>query len=302
MHNVKLLPSLLLFADVAKYQSFTKAAEHNQLSKSSVSQHIRRLENHIGQQLLSRHTRGMSLTSTGAKLLLQCELLQEQVNSVLNELDSNKESPSGKFAISIPHSFEKSIVIPALSQLCNEYPLLQPNLIVTDKPLDLIEDKLDVCIYGGDLKDSNYRAVPIGSATEVLCAAPGYLTKYSTINKLEQLSQHKFVITPWQSNQLEFYKDNQFENILDISVKFSAQTNALPSAIEMVCKGMGLGLLPKFSLQEKILNNELVLLLDNYSGKQWPFYFVHRFQGDKPLHVTRFYQLVRHFFNKTLSS
>lgn len=300
MNNIKILPSLLIFADVAKYKSFTKAAAQNNMSKSAVSQQIKKLESDIGQQLLSRHTRGMSLTSTGSKLLAHCELLKDQVDELFEHVQANKEAPSGVFAITIPHSFEKSIAIPALSQLCIEYPLIQPKLIVTDEPLDLIEDKLDVSIYGGELKDSNYRALPLGSVSEVLCASPSFVLRHGDIKHITQLPDHRFIRTPWQNNPIQLYKKNRHHEAISLEIPLNCQTNTLPSAIEMIAHDMGIGLLPKFCLKEKRLNNSIKLLLPDYEGKQWPFYYVHRFQKDKPVHIDRFYQLVKHFLEKEI--
>ena len=69
MNKIKLVPSLLIFAEIAKNLSFTKAARHLSMSKSAVSQQLKKLESDIGQQLITRTTRGMSLTEAGVKLL-----------------------------------------------------------------------------------------------------------------------------------------------------------------------------------------------------------------------------------------
>ena len=67
MNNIKLLPSLLIFANVANKGSFTQAAKHLGMSKSAVSQQVSRLEDALGSQLLSRNTRGLSVTALGQK-------------------------------------------------------------------------------------------------------------------------------------------------------------------------------------------------------------------------------------------
>ena len=79
---------------------------------------------------------------------------------------------------------------------------------------------------------------------------------------------------------------------------FCAHTNTLPSVLEMVLNDMGVALLPEFVLQTALANGRLVRVLPSHQGRQWPFYMVHRFQGEKPIHITRFYQLVKHFFAK----
>ena len=304
MNNVKLLAPLLTFAEVAKKQSFTHAADTLGMSKSAVSQQIKRLEVHIGQQLLSRHTRGMSLTAAGERLLGRCELLQEQVNLAFEEIASRKEQPSGPFAITLPHSCEKNIVIPALNQLCIEFPLLEPRVVITDKTQDLIQDKLDVAIYAGELKDSNYRALPIGASDEVFCASPIYLQKYGPILTIEDVRKQRWISAPWQKSPIGLRQDNSLikKNTLSkehhLDLQSFLETNTLTSTLEMVLREMGIALLPEFVLQNAFKDGRLVRILPQYYGKHWPFHFVHRFHGEKPNHVTRFYQLVKYFFEK----
>lgn len=298
MNNLKILPSLLAFAEVARQQSFTLAAKQFGISKSAISQQVKRLEEQMGQQLLSRHTRGMSLTAAGKKLLIRCELLQDQANLAFEEINSSKETPSGIFALTIPHSCEKDIVIPALNQLCIEFPDIEPNVLVTDEAVDLIKENLDVALYAGELKDSNYRALPVGSTGEIICASPAYLQKFGPVNNLEDLYQQRWISTLWQNNNLTVYEQNSPSEKIELDIKYFAKTNTLPTVLEMLTHDMGMALLPEFVLQESITNNELIRVLPSYQGRQWPFYLVHRFQNEKPVHISRFYQLVKHFFAK----
>lgn len=298
MNNIKMLPSLLVFAEVAKLQSFTLAAKQFGISKSTVSQQVKRLEEHIGQQLLSRHTRGMSLTATGEKLLQRSELLSDQVNLAFEELNSSKDVPSGVFSLTIPHSCERNIVIPALNQLCTEFPQIEPRVVVTDESRDLIQDNLDVALYFGELKDSNYRALPVGVIGEIICASPAYIQKYGPIKTLEDLSKQRWIATPWQNGVLEVYKNTALVDKVALDVNFCARTNTLPTVLEMVRNDMGIALLPEFVLQSEFASGRISRVLPTYKGRQWPCYLVHRFQGEKPIHVTRFYQLIQHFFAK----
>jgi DNA-binding transcriptional LysR family regulator len=298
MNNVKKLSSLLIFAEVANKQSFTLAGKKLGMSKSAISQRIKRLEQDTCQQLLSRNTRGMSLTSAGEKLLSRCELLRDQVDLAYDELSMSKEMPSGVFALTIPHSFEKSIVIPALKQLCLEFPLLQIDLQVTDQPLDLIESNLDVSIYGGELKDSNYRALPIGTANEIFCASSSYLQKNNNLNTIKELINHQVIATSWQKQILEVFENNNFSDKQFVQIEYFTQANTLTSVLEFILQDMGIALLPEFVVQSALAKSELVRALPKYQGQQWPFYMVHRFHGEKPIHITRFYHLVKHYFSK----
>ncbi len=287
-----------MFAEVAKQQSFTLAAKQLGISKSTISQQIKRLEQNLGQQLLSRHTRGMSLTSVGEKLLSRCELLRGQVDLAFEELNHSKETPSGSFSLTIPHAFEKEIAIPALSQLCSEFPQIEPQILVTDEEKDLIQNNLDVAIYGGALKDSHYRALAIGKVSEIFCATPTYIQKYGQLSNTAALYKHRIISTSWQKNTLTLYDNDMQTEQIFVDLNYYAKTNTLPSALEMTLHNMGIALLPAFVIQPDISSGRLVRVLPEYQGWQWPFYMVHRFHGEKPIHITRFYQLVKHFFLK----
>ncbi len=298
MNNIKQLSSLLMFAEVAKQRSFTLAAKQLGISKSGISQQIKRLEQDLGQQLLSRHTRAMSLTAVGEKLLSRCELLRDQVDLAFEALDHSKQTPSGRFSLTIPHAFEKEIAIPALSQLCSEFPQIEPQILVTDDEKDLIQNNLDVAIYGGALKDSLYRALAIGKVSEIFCATPTYIQQYGLPDTTTALDKHRIISTAWQKNTLTLYDNDMQAEQVFVDVKYCAKTNTLPSALEMTLHHMGIALLPAFVIQPAISSGRLVRVLPKHQGWQWPFYMVHRFHGEKPIHVTRFYQLVKHFFLK----
>ncbi len=298
MNNIKLLPSLLVFANVANRGSFTQAAKHLGMSKSAVSQQVSRLEDALGSQLLSRNTRGLSVTTLGQKLLARCELLQDQVDLAFIEMSNAERMPTGSFSVTFPHALERDIAVPAMRQLCQEFPGLEPRLFVTDQKMDLVRDKLDVAVFGGDPKDSSYRALPVGTMTEVWCATPAYVQRFGEPSKPDELLQHRWIATDWQKSPLTIFKNATNSPPERVEMTSFARTNALPCAIEMAKQDMGVVLLPDVVCLPLIHDNTMVRVLSKYRGPRWPFYFLHPFQVEKPLHVTRFHQLVSHFFAK----
>ncbi len=299
MNNIRLLPSLMVFSEVVKYQSFTLAAKALKMSKSAVSQHIKRLEADIGHQLLLRNTRAMTLTTAGTRLLKRSDLLKSQLDLAIQEISTAEQEPSGIFSVTFPHSFEPEIISPSLYQLCTEFNGLQPHLTVTDEPLDLINEGLDVAIFAGHLPDSNYRALPIGILTESLCASPEYLHKYGTPSCPKDLSNHRWIAAHWQKSPLTLFKTSAPDTpIAQIDMQPYGKSNSLSGVIEMTKRGMGLAFLPEITRHPLIQQGSLAPILDAYQGQEWPIHFVHPYRGEKPRHVTRFYQLIRHYFDR----
>ena len=303
MNNVKLLPSMLVFAEVAKLRSFTEAAHTLGMSKSAVSQHLSRLEKQIGTQLISRHTRGMTLTAAGEKLLSKTELLKGQVDLAFQEMAGEEESPTGLFSLTFPNLIGKDIVFPALKQLSVEYPGLTFRTLVTEDPLDLIKNNLDVSIFGGSLPDSSYRALPLGSTGEILCASHEYIQNYGQPKNLEDLHQHRWLSARWQGATLNLYersdKKSHQGKPCPITLNPFLISNSMVALFGAVQQGLGIGLLPETGVNAMLNNGKLIRILPKYAGKDWPFYLVHAFQDEKPVHVRRFYDLTLHYFSKT---
>lgn len=292
----------MVFAEVARQQSFTDAAKQLKMSKSAASQHVSKLESEIGYQLLSRNTRGMVLTAAGSRLLERSELLKDQVDLALLEITEEEQSPSGLFSITCPHSFETDIALPAIKQLCIEFPNIEPKIIVTDDPLDLISEGLDAAIYAGNLRDSGYRALPIGSLTEKFCATPSYLQKHGTPDSLTKLKDHRWIATHWQKSPLSVYSISQPEKPETIKLTPYGQSNSFSCVLDMAKEDMGVAFFPEMIRQPLIEKGIMVPILDEFRGAKWSIYFVHPYQRKKPLHVERFYQLSKYFFIKTTAS
>jgi len=300
MDNLKQLSRLMVFAEVVKQASFTGAATQLGISKSAVSQQIKSLEADMGIRVLNRTTRGVSTTALGEKLLSRCHILKDQVDLVLKDVANAEDNPKGRFAITLPYSLEANVVMPAIEQLCLEYPGIQPELIVSDRSLDLVENNLDVAIHAGELPDSSYRALPIGTVTEIFCASPLYLNKNSIPMKLTDLAQLKWIATSWQKQKMSVYDITTNEKTT-IELNQFSKVNNFPSALSMALCHLGVVLVPENVAKSLIKSGELVHIMKNYTGPLWPLYTVHAYQREKPIHLTRFHQLVCNYFNNLMS-
>ena len=296
MDNLKQLSRLMVFAEVVKQASFTGAAKQLGISKSAVSQQIKSLEADMDIRILNRTTRGVSTTALGEKLLSRCQVLKDQVDLVFKDIANAEENPKGRFAITLPHALECNVVMPAIEQLCLEYPGIEPEFLVTDHSLDLVDNNLDVAIHAGELPDSSYRALPIGTITEIFCASPLYLSKNMMPIKLTDLAQLKWIATSWQKQKMPVYDITTKDKTLIELYQFS-KVNTFPSALAMALRHLGIVLLPDNVAKPLIKSGELVHIMPQFTGPLWPLHTVHAYQREKPIHLTRFHQLVCNYFN-----
>jgi len=291
MNNIKTVSQIAVFSCVAQESSFTSAAKKLKVSKSAVSQQVKLLEDKLGTRLLNRSTRGMSLTAAGEKLLIQSNDLLEHIDLFFDDLYSEKDKPSGRFAITFPHSLQSTVILPAIESLCSEFPDLQPELVVDDSTLDLIKNNLDVAIRIGKLADSSYKALPAGMLTEIFCATPEYLKKHSTITSIANISQQRWIATPWQTNDINLSELDSGETKAVHLNQFST-ANTLPAAIETALHHLGIILVPDIHAKPLIESGRLVHIAKQIIGPTWPIYTVHAYLQNKPKHITRFHELV----------
>jgi len=291
------LSKLLIFSCIVKKGSFTKAANDLGMSKSAVSQQIKILESELGVSLFRRNTRSFCLTSIGQRIFDRCQLLQDEMDLMLKDIDQEGKNPKGCLTITFPHALKDNVVIPAISQLCDEYPGLEPKLIVSDQPMDIINNNIDVAIYVGNLTDSSYRALHIGEMTDIFCSTQAYFDKASAPEAIESINDHRWISMPWQKKSFSIINTSN-NTSKKVNLYRYAQVNALPVAVEMSKNDMGLILAPSIAVKAMVNKGELIHTFKDFCGPCWQVNMIHSYKGKKPLFITRFHQLVKSLFEE----
>ncbi|WP_127716293.1 LysR family transcriptional regulator [Halobacteriovorax sp. HLS] len=296
MNNLKSFNSLIIFTEIAKFKSFTLAAKHMGLSKSSVSQQLTKLEKEVGQQLIKRNTRGLSLTPAGEILFKKTEHLNGQITNALKELNDFEEEPSGVFALSFPFFLESFVIIPAITALSREFPKLKYKLIMTDQLMDLVENDLDASIFAGNLPDSNYKVQDVGTTTEHFYLSKNSVAKINGNTIEKSIRDLKWLSVPWQKD-LVLTSTNGSKKKIQLEV--FANCNNLMSSLHLAENDVGLVLLPDIVKERLQKNDKLVSVFEEYKGNTWKVKFLHSYNKDKPKYIDRFYQLAKYYFLKS---
>ncbi len=167
---------LLLFARVAESGSFSRAAERVQLPKSTVSRRVAALEKRLGEQLLQRSTRKLSITDFGMGVLDHARALAAEVEGAQALAQHRQAKPSGRLRVSMPGDFAMSALPQMLSNFVQEHPAIQLELDLSPRRVDLIGENFDLAVRMGDLlDDSQLAARRLAEMTMGLYAVPSYL-------------------------------------------------------------------------------------------------------------------------------
>jgi DNA-binding transcriptional LysR family regulator len=167
--------ALRAFVRIAEAGSFAKAADSMNLPRSSVSKLLQDLEAHLGTKLLERTTRALTITPEGTAYHERAVRLLADLDDMDSTVANSRSVPRGRLRVDIGSILANLILIPALPAFCAEYPDIELQLGVSDRPADVVGEGIDCVIRGGALADTALVARRLCEIDYVTCAAPAYL-------------------------------------------------------------------------------------------------------------------------------
>jgi len=187
------LNELRFFTEVSSARSFTDAARHLGIPKSTVSRGVRRLEERLGVRLMERTTRRVSLTEIGELYLSHCRRVMEEAEQADLAVGALLAEPRGLLRVGVPIPFARFIAGPILSDFLAQYPLLQIHLQLTEGDEAIRQGQLDLIIRGGALGDSGLLVKPILQVQQWVVASPSYLAGRPPLETPADLRRHSAI-------------------------------------------------------------------------------------------------------------
>jgi DNA-binding transcriptional LysR family regulator len=279
------LNSLQFFVQVARTRSFTHAARHLRVPKSSVSRAVRRLESRLGVRLIERTTRSVALTEAGELYLDRCNHVldaAEQADLAVNALLAN---PRGQLRVGAPVAFARSILAPILGDFLAAYPDLHFHLELLHGSEPSADD-LDIVVRAGPLPDSSSMVKPLMRIRVAAYASPAYLKRHPAPATPADLRDHHCIVTScsptggaagyalWRLAQSRSASRATLESK---EVRVLART-AVPDPsinMELALSGVGIALLSQASAAAAVREGRLVRLLPEWEPEPVQLYAVY---------------------------
>ena len=255
---------LKIFTEVMRQGSFAAVARKRNVDPSSISRAIAGLETELGIRLFQRTTRQLSPTESGVIYFHRIEPLLEEMQQAV-DLITESSQPKGTLRVTASVSFGLKCIIPLLAEFERLYPELAVDLLLTDKRVDLLTERIDLAIRLGKLKDSTSIAQRLMSTYYSVCASPEYILRSQPITQPQDISQHNCLLFPiagFRSHWL--FKDNQ-NKITKVSVNGRTTISNAIALQQCAIARMGLALLPHWSIDEDLESGKLVKVLPSYS-------------------------------------
>lgn len=185
----------LVFTRVAESGGFTAASRKLNMSVSSITKSVARLEDELGVQLLNRTTRRMALTDYGQEFYERSVRILAELEDAEAAMRQANVSPRGRVRTVMPFSFGRVTLVPALSTFYARYPDIALDLNFSDLPVDLIEEGFDVAVRTAEVRDSRLVTRTLTRGPQVTAASPQYLAKHGAPDHPEDLQGHNCIVS-----------------------------------------------------------------------------------------------------------
>jgi DNA-binding transcriptional LysR family regulator len=187
----KKLERLMLFAEVARLLSFSKAAENLSISRGYLSDQIKRLEQELSTPLLIRSTRKIRLTDNGEQVYAEAEKISRSLTDMERHINQDRDSLSGLLRITAPKLFAKRFLL----KLCRDFQKKYPNILFdidcSNRRNDLITSKFDLAFRATNTPPNNMIAKHLLNYSRICCAAPEYLNRMGHPKTPSSLQHHQ---------------------------------------------------------------------------------------------------------------
>ena len=180
-----------LFTQASMAGSLSEAARRLGIAPMAASRRLSALEAELGTRLLQRTTRSLSLTPEGEAFLPYARAMIESADQAVARLNGRDGLASGLLRVSLPITFARKVVVPALPALLDQNPDLEIDLQMTDSMPDLVAGGIDVALRIARLRDSSLIARKIADSPRAIVAAPAYLDRAGRPRVLADLAGHE---------------------------------------------------------------------------------------------------------------
>lgn len=276
--------AMRVFVKVAETESFAKTARQMHMSAPAVTRIVAALEDLIGARLLVRTTRSVKTTEAGAHYLADCRRILGDIAEAEAAAAGHYSEPSGTLAITAPILFGQMHILPIVADYLDAYPRMHARTLFIDRPVNIVEEGLDVALRIGHLADSNLTAVQVGSVRHVICGAPGYFATHGIPTSPGDLKHHRIVASnsSWASPEWRFAGGQR------ITVDPVLLCNTNQAVIDTARGGWGLTRVLHYQIGPALLAGELEVVLEDFEEPPLPIHVVYPQGRQAPAKVRAF--------------
>jgi DNA-binding transcriptional LysR family regulator len=262
------------FIAIVESGSLTAAARRMGRPVQSVSRALSTLEGSVGVELIRRTTRHLSPTEAGAEFFRRVQPAVAEINEARLEAGSKKIEASGLLRVGAPTFFAPPYIVPAAAAFMARYPKIELELRLSGRFADLVEERLDLAIRIGELRDTDLKAKRLGELRRTFFASPAYLARHGRPEHPTDLPRQQCLVRSEGAPNVRWpYTDNGETKEVQVTGRFRSDNSASIMRAAALA-GIGIGFGPLWQIHEFIDSGELELILVDFEPPPVPIHAV----------------------------
>ena len=285
------LNAISVFCKVIETQSFTQAANQQNISVAMASKLVSQLEEHLKTRLLQRTTRKIVPTEAGMLYYQRCQAILLDLSEADSSISNMTTSLQGNLLISVPRDFGLLYISPNLPKFIELHPNLHVEIEFEDKRVDLVAEGYDLALRIGYMQDSSLVARKISSSPMHFVASPSYLESRGTPLTPDDLEYHQGLLYKSSLNQVH-WQSTKANQIQRYKIQSKVVSNNGMALLEMTKAGLGISNAPDFFVKDALASGDLVEILSEYKQKPLDIYVVYPNRRHLPAKVRAFIEFL----------
>ncbi|HTV78022.1 MAG TPA: LysR substrate-binding domain-containing protein, partial [Steroidobacteraceae bacterium] len=217
----------------------------------------------------------------------QCRRLLDEIREMEHLAAGEYSAPKGQLIVSAPLVFGRLHLLPVITQFLGAYPDIEVKLSLSDRVVNLLEDRIDVALRIGELPHSSLIATRLGSINVVTCASPSYLKRRGTPKEPKALADHDCVtFEGLAAPDLWRFGTGRAEE--SVRVRSRLVVSTAEAAIDAAIAGAGITRILSYQIQRAVSEGRLTRLLKTYDSAPRPVSFAYRMDGTLPKKIRAF--------------
>jgi DNA-binding transcriptional LysR family regulator len=250
------LADLHLLTVIAQTRSLTQAARRLAISKASVSTRLRELERVVGMSLVRRTTRSVTLTAAALQLVDDTQASFTRIEQSFEQVSDLAGRPGGVLRITAPVALGRQRIAPSVPDFLRRFPEIRLELDLSDRLVNVAQEGFDLAVRHARSIPDSYIARVLCESRSLLVASPDYLQRRGSPENPADLARHDCLLylrdgsaQSWSFEKLGSRRRGERVSI-PVGGPFKANNSEVLRAA--IIGGLGIGLLPDFSLSDEL--------------------------------------------------
>lgn len=281
------LDAMGVLLSVVEHSSLSAASRALHSPLPTVSRKISELESLLGVRLFTRTSRRMLLTEAGESYVVAAREILGRVEEAERRATGEYVAPKGDLTMTAPVVFGRLHVLPVVTDFLKAFPDININLIMSDRPISLADEHIDVALRISRLSDSSLMAIRLGSTRTTVYANPDYLKRHSHPSHPDELKQHDCIAFEGVLST-RFWTFHDGAKDIAVPIRTRLSVNTAEAAVDATASGLGMTRVMAYQAKRAVDAGLLVPLLEDFEREASPIHLVHLSDGLMPLKLRTF--------------